>query len=239
MNEAGGDTMKKNAWKIIVAAILVAVALGLRFSGITDYVTLESVQRESDRLAALVREDLLLWALLFTAFYSIWAAFALPMAAVLSIAAGFLFGLLGLLPVLAGATLGATIAFFASRYLVGNIIQKRFGDRVARFNQELERHGHRYLLTLRLIPIFPFFLINVGAGLTRIPAITYVWTTALGIIPGAFVFVYAGTRLHAIEKVSDIISPGVLSALILLGLFASIPTIYMKIRERKRTPEGE
>jgi uncharacterized membrane protein YdjX (TVP38/TMEM64 family) len=231
--------MKKNAWKIAAAVILVAIALGLRFSGITDYVTLESVQRESDRLADLVREDLLLWALAFTAFYSVWAAFALPMASVLSIAAGFLFGLMGLFPVLAGATLGATLAFLASRYLVGNIIQQRFGERVERFNRELERHGHRYLLTLRLIPLFPFFLINVGAGLTRISAFTYIWTTALGIIPGAFVFVYAGTRLHQIEKVSDIISPGVLSALILLGLFASIPTIYMKIREKRQAKKSE
>ncbi len=100
-------------------------------------------------------------------------------------------------------------------------------------NEELEKNGKSYLLTLRLIPIFPFFLVNLMSGLSTIALTTFVWTTAIGIIPGSFVYAYAGSQLSSIQTTEDIVSPSILLALVMLGILSLIPTVYGKVQQRK------
>ena len=116
-----------------------------------------------------------------------------------------------------GATCGAVLAFLSARYLLGSRLQESYGAQLAKFNGEMERNGVRYLLTLRLIPVFPFFLVNFLSGLTRVHLSTFTWTTAAGIIPGTVVFAYAGHQLETVHSVGDIFTGKVLSAFLLLG----------------------
>jgi uncharacterized membrane protein YdjX (TVP38/TMEM64 family) len=131
------------------------------------------------------------------------------------------------------ASIGATLAFLITRYLLRDLVLKKFGSKLEGMNRELEQRGLNYLLFLRLVPIFPFFLINLAAGLTRLPLRTFVFGTLLGIIPGGFVFVNAGASLATITSISGIASPRVLGSFALLGLFALIPVFYNKLARRK------
>lgn len=131
------------------------------------------------------------------------------------------------------ATVGATMAFLVTRYLLRDAVLNRFGSRLEGMNRELELRGFNYLLFLRLVPLFPFFLINLAAGLTRLPLRTFFAATMLGIIPGGFVFVNAGASLATIDSLSGIASPRVLVSFTLLGLFALLPVLYNKFKNNK------
>ena len=171
---------------------------------------------------------------IFIAIYIVQTALSLPGAAVLSLAAGAIFGaLIGTLYVNIGATVGATLAFLVARYLFHDVIQNKFGPRLEKINRELETRGFNYLLFLRLVPLFPFFLINLGAGLTRIPLRTFFFGTMIGIIPGSFVFCNAGASLAAITSLKEVASPRVLGSFALLGLFALVPVLYQKFKRRQ------
>ena len=165
----------------------------------------------------------------FIVVYIVQTVLSLPGAGILSLAAGAVFGVVrGALYVSIGATTGATLAFLVSRYLFRDAIQKKFSSRLETMNRELEHSGFNYLLFLRLVPIFPFFLINLAAGLTKIPLRTFFLGTIIGMIPGNFVFCNAGASLATITKMNDIASPRVLGSFVLLGLFALVPVAYRK-----------
>ena len=132
-----------------------------------------------------------------------------------------------------GATAGATLAFLVARYLFHDVIQSKFGPRLDTINRELETRGLNYLLFLRLVPVFPFFLINLGAGLTRMPLRTFFFGTMIGIIPGSFVFCNAGASLASITSMGEVASPRVLGSFALLGLFALVPVLYQKLRRKE------
>ncbi|SNB46428.1 TVP38/TMEM64 family protein [Geobacter sp. DSM 9736] len=149
-----------------------------------------------------------------------------PGALALTVAGGALFGTIATVCyVNAGATLGAVLAFLATRYFFAGWVQERFRNELQKFNHELVLHGHNYLLTLRIIPILPAFLINYLAGLTKIPTSTFVWTTSLGVLPGSAVYAYAGSRLGSIQKPGDLISWEIVIAFALLGIFSLLPVI--------------
>jgi uncharacterized membrane protein YdjX (TVP38/TMEM64 family) len=170
----------------------------------------------------------------FMVIYIVQTALSLPGAAVLSLASGAIFGsIMGTVYANIAATLGATLAFLVTRYLLRDIVLNTFGSRLEGMNRELETRGFNYLLFLRLVPLFPFFLINLAAGLTRLPLRTFVIGTMLGIIPGGFVYVNAGASLATIDSLSGIASPRVLGSFALLGLFALIPALYTKFMSRK------
>ena len=160
-------------------------------------------------------------------------ALSIPGATILTLAAGFLFGFFGIIYVNIGATIGAILAFLVARYLLGNWLQKRYGERFVSFNKEIAENGYNYLLTLRFIPLFPFFLVNIFAGITRIPLMTYVWTTMVGIAPASFVYIYAGRQLGAIDKPGDILSGQIMLAFVLLGLLALSPVFFKKLLKKK------
>jgi len=128
-----------------------------------------------------------------------------------------------------GATTGATLAFLTARYLLRDWVERKFGDRLEPIQAGFAKNAFSYLLTLRLIPIFPFFLVNLVSGLTRVNLGAYVVATALGIIPGTFVYAYAGRQLGTINSLKEIASPNVLLAFTLLGLLALVPVLYRRI----------
>lgn len=170
----------------------------------------------------------------FMALYIVQTALSLPGAAILSLAAGAVFGpIMGTVYANIAATIGAALAFLVTRYLLRDAVLNRFGSKLEGMNRELEERGFSYLLFLRLVPIFPFFLINLAAGLTRLPLRTFFFGTMLGIIPGGFVYVNAGASLATIDSLSGIASPRVLGSFALLGLFALIPALYNKFKTGK------
>jgi uncharacterized membrane protein YdjX (TVP38/TMEM64 family) len=218
-----------NAGKIaIVLAIGVAVAAFLYFD-LSRFLSLQALKDNRDYLLLFTETHSAVAAALFVLAYVAVTGLSLPGAVVLTLAGGFLFGaVLGTLFVNLGATTGATIAFLVSRYLLRDWVEQRFGKWLGPLQQGFAQNAFSYLMTLRLIPLFPFFVVNLVSGLTRMNIGTYVAATALGIIPGSFVYAYAGRQLGTINSLKDIASPGVVGALVLLGLLALVPNLYKK-----------
>lgn len=161
-------------------------------------------------------------------------ALFLPGALALIVAGGMLFGtLVGALLAVCGMTAGAAVAFLAARTLFGHWVQRRFQRKLETFNREMANHGPNYLLVLRIVPVAPFFVINYGAALTRIPLGTFIWTTAVGMLPGCLVYTFAGEQLRQVQGASDLVSGQVVAALVLLGLSALVPVVVHHWRRRR------
>jgi uncharacterized membrane protein YdjX (TVP38/TMEM64 family) len=222
-----------NVKKIIILLLgVICIVLFFRF-GMGRFLTLESLKANHQALLDYYAAHMLTTVAAFMALYIIQTALSLPGAAILSLAAGAIFGsTMGTLYAVIAASIGATLAFLVTRYLLRDMVLTRFGSKLEGMNKELEQRGFNYLLFLRLVPIFPFFLINLAAGLTRLPLRTFVLGTLLGIIPGGFVFVNAGASLATITSLSGIASPRVLGSFALLGLFSLIPVFYNKLTRR-------
>jgi uncharacterized membrane protein YdjX (TVP38/TMEM64 family) len=133
-----------------------------------------------------------------------------------------------------GATTGATLAFLTARYLLRDWVEGKFAAWVEPLQQGFSQNAFSYLMTLRLIPLFPFFVVNLVSGLTRMNVGSYVAATAIGIIPGSFVYAYAGRQLGTINSLKEIASTNVIGAFVLLGLLALVPAIYKKVRGAQR-----
>ena len=220
--------------KIVIAVIFgLAVAAFLYFD-LTQYLSLEALKSNRDNLLSFTNMHYAAAVSLFVVAYLVQTAFSLPGATIMTLAGGFLFGsVLGTLYVNIGATTGATLAFLAARYLLHDWVERRFGDRLELIQEGFSSNAFSYLLTLRLIPLFPFFLVNMVSGLTRVSIRTYVAATAVGIVPGSFVYAYAGRQLGTINSLQEIASPNVLLAFILLGVLALVPVLYKKIPVKK------
>jgi len=171
----------------------------------------------------------------FFLLYVLVTALSLPGATILTLAAGALFGLIeGLLIASFASTLGATLAFLASRYLLRDTIKKRFSTRLTAIDKGIEKEGAFYLFTLRLVPVFPFFLINLLMGLTSIKSWTFYWVSQVGMLAGTFVFVNAGTQLAQIESLSGILSFELIVSFALLGVFPFIAKMILGVFKRRR-----
>ena len=211
--------MKKIALLVLIAAIVA----GFFYFDLHQLLTLEGlksglVQFEEWRSASPV-----LVAGVFLLLYVAVTALSLPGAVIMTLAAGALFGLFwGTVIVSFASSIGATLAFLASRYLLQDSVQKRFGDRLKAFNEGVEKEGAFYLFTLRLVPVFPFFLINLLMGLTALRAFTFYWVSQLGMLVGTVVYVNEGTQLGQLESLSGILSPALLLSFVLLGVFPLI-----------------
>src|SRR3989449_8521868 len=200
----------------IVILLLFAAAIGAFFYfDLGRYLSLEALKSNRDALLAFADQHFASAVALYIAIYCIVVAVSLPGAAILTLAGGFLFGsVLGTVFVNLGATTGATLAFLASRYLLRDWVEQKFGKWLGPVQQGFAQNAFSYLMTLRLIPLFPFFVVNLVSGLTRMNVGTYVVATALGIIPGSFVYAYAGRQLGTINSLKDIASPGVIGAFV-------------------------
>jgi len=232
MNAQQQSLQKKSMGKwVIVALILLGIAV-FSFFDLGQYMTLEALKENKDALKAYTQENYLLTVVLFVAIYAIQTGLSLPGATILTLAGGFLFGtFLGAFFVNLGATSGSVLAFMAARYLFRDSIEQKFGKRLAGIQSGFTDNGFNYLLTLRLIPLFPFFLVNLSAGMTRIKLSTYAIATAIGILPGSLVYTNAGKQLGEINSLKDIASPGVLGAFVLLGLLSMVPVFYNKYKK--------
>ncbi|MDE2117396.1 MAG: TVP38/TMEM64 family protein [Betaproteobacteria bacterium] len=210
--------------KRAILALLVAAAIALFFvMGLDQYLTLSALKEGQGKFAAMQAQSPWLVTLVSFALYIIVVALSLPGATIMGLAMGALFGLwYGTLLVSFASTIGATLAFLTSRYLLRDFVQHRFGDRLKGINEGMAKDGALYLFMLRLVPAFPFFLINLLMGLTQIPTRTFYWVSQLGMLGGTLVYVNAGTQLAHIDSLSDIVSPGVLLSFALLGVFPLI-----------------
>lgn len=175
----------------------------------------------------------------FLLIYVVVTALSLPGAAVMTLAGGALFGLLwGTVIVSFASTIGATLAFLVSRYLLRDTVQKRFGDRLKAINEGVEKDGVFYLFTLRLVPVFPFFLINLLMGLTPMRAISFYWVSQVGMLAGTLVYVNAGTQLAQLESLSGILSPSLLLSFALLGVFPLLAKKLLAFIKARRVYAG-
>jgi len=218
----------------ILFVLLIAVIVGLRFSPVGSALTFENLKQHRDSLLAFVQARYGLSVACFIATYLVATALSLPAGLVLTLAGGFLFGApAGVFYVMIGATMGATIAFLSARYVLGKRLQEKYRDALKKFNEEFERNGISYLLTLRLIPIFPFFLINFLVGLTKVPLKTFVWTTALGIMPATAVFAFAGRQLGTIAAASDLLSGKTALVFAALGFLVLVPAVYKRLLAKR------
>ncbi len=209
--------------KLILITVIVGVVIGFFALDLHHFFTLETLQARLAEFQQWRDRSPLLVSLLFFAAYVLITALSLPGAVIMTLAAGGLFGLFwGLAIVSFASTIGATLAFLVARYLLRDRVQKRFGDRLKTINKGMERDGAFYLFSLRLVPLFPFFLINILLGLTRVKTITYYWVSQLGMLPGTIVFINAGTQLAGIKALKGILSPALLVSFALLGLFPLI-----------------
>ncbi|WP_277655823.1 TVP38/TMEM64 family protein [Seleniivibrio woodruffii] len=219
--------------KSVLLIMVVFCIILLRNSPYADIITFDYLKTHADELKYYVHGHYAASVLMYLAGYFVFTAFALPGAIVLSLFGGYVFGVAAGLPMaICASTAGASAAFFMSRYLFGGYIQSKYAVQLDYFNNELSANGHLYMLTLRLIPIFPFFLINILAGLTKIPFRTFLWTTAAGMFPAGFVIFLAGSRLSEINSPGDIFSQKMLIVLVLFGALALLPVIYNKIRSK-------
>ncbi|MFU8820216.1 MAG: FAD-dependent oxidoreductase [Gammaproteobacteria bacterium] len=210
---------KRGRWRWVVAALVVAAIAAALLSGAGDALTLEQLKARQAELQEWTRANLWLALLLFFAGYVLVTALSIPGAAVMTLAAGALFGLLiGTVLVSFASTIGATLAFLVARFLLRAPLRQRYGERLKAFDAGIDRDGAFYLFTLRLVPVFPFFVINLLAGLTTLRTWTYFWVSQLGMLPGTVVYVYAGTQLARIESPGDVLSPGLVGAFVLIGL---------------------
>jgi uncharacterized membrane protein YdjX (TVP38/TMEM64 family) len=207
--------------KIILIFFLIAVIVAIRLSPLGDILTFDNLKKNREVFFAFVQGHYLQSVAAYIAAYIIIVALSIPGAGIMTLAGGFLFGVLSAtLYIDIGATIGATLAFLTARYLLGTWLQEKYRRQLGAFNAEMEKNGPRYLLTVRLIPLFPFFMINFLSGLTSIPVKTFVWTTALGIVPVTIIFAYAGRQIGTINSVSEILSPRMIGALAVLSAVA-------------------
>lgn len=217
----------------VMAGLLAAVALFFYFD-LGRFLSLDALKANRDHLLAFTQANYTTAAGLFILAYIAVTGLSLPGAVILTLAGGFLFGsVLGTLLVNLGATTGATLAFLAARYLLRDWVEEKFGKWLGPVQQGFTNNAFSYLMTLRLIPLFPFFVVNLVSGLTRMNVGTYVAATALGIIPGSFVYAYAGRQLGTINSLREIASPNVIGAFVLLGLLALVPTVYKKVNAKR------
>ena len=228
--------MKKYIVRLVILVVIVAAIFSLiRFTPVGGYLSAQSLQENKEALRAFVERNYLVAVLVYVAAYILVVALSIPGAMWLSIAGGFFFGVVfAAIYINIGATVGAALVFLAARFFLGEMIQNKYGEKLAKFNREIEANGGNYLITLRLIPIFPFWMINLFAGVTRIKLRTFIWTTSLGIIPGSVVYAYAGYAINDIGEGG--VPRNIIFALLLLAALSTIPLVVKKIRTRKANP---
>ena len=209
----------KPAKLILLAAVALAVGLFLAFD-LQGFLSLEFLQAQRSRAVALHLANPWTTAALYSAAYIAVTGLSLPGAAIMTLAAGAIFGLgLGVLMVSFASTLGATLAFALTRHLFRDLVQKRFAERLAPINKGIAKDGAFYLFALRLAPALPFFAINLGMALTTIKTWTFYWVSQLGMLAGTIVYVNAGRELGRLDSLAGILSPTLLLSFTLLGLF--------------------
>ena len=219
---------------VIAAGLAAAIAFGW-----TDYLTLGELRARRDALQALVAAQPVASVAVFMAVYALVVAFSIPGALILTLTGGFLFGtLVGGSATVVAATVGAIAIFLAARTAFGDVLRRRAGPAVARIEEGVRENAFSYVLTLRLLPIFPFWLVNIAAGLVDIPLKTYALATLLGVIPGTFIYSALGAGLGSVfdrKQAPDlgiIFEPQILLPLIGLAVLSLLPVVIRRFRRK-------
>jgi uncharacterized membrane protein YdjX (TVP38/TMEM64 family) len=220
---------------VILVAIAIAIAAFFAF-GLGHYLSLENLQASRAHVVEEVQRNPVAASVLFFGLYVVVTGLSLPGAAVMTLAAGAIFGVVwGVVLVSFASAVGATIAFLIARSLLGDWVQKRFGEYLEPINRGFEAEGSFYLFTLRMVPLFPFFVINLLMGLTRIGVAQFYLVSQIGMLAGTILYVFAGTQLAEIHKLSDVLSPGLIVALTLLGVFPLVAKRAISWLSARRT----
>ena len=234
---------KGGMWKKLIILLVVGAVIAIAYTQFGDALSLDSLAKQESQLRSFQEQHpVLVYGLAFL-IYVVVTGLSLPGAAVLTLVYGWYFGLVpGIIVVSFASTMGATMAFLLSRFLFRDAIQSRFGERLDKFNESLEKEGPFFLFTLRLIPAVPFFVINAVMGLTPIKTLTFWWVSQLGMLAGTAVYVYAGSRVPSLQKLADegvkaVFTPSQLTqifiAFVLLGLFPLIARWGIKLFGKK------
>lgn len=227
--------MRKHLKKITIALIVIGLIAAFRIFHLDNYLSLAYVKESRDKFEMLYAENRFMVIAVYVAIYLLVTTLSLPGAAVLGLAAGSLFGLLtGTVVVSFASSIGATLACAVSRFILRDWVQKKFGDWLKTVNEGIEKEGAFYLFTLRLIPVFPFWLINLIMGLTKMPLKSYYWVSQIGMLPGTIIFVNAGKEIAKIDSLSGILSPGLIFSFALLGLFPVTTKKILALYKRRK-----
>jgi uncharacterized membrane protein YdjX (TVP38/TMEM64 family) len=224
--------------RIALIVLIIGIIAAFRIFHLENYFTLSYVKTSQAKIASFYSVHQSLVIISYMIIYIGMTSLSVPGAAVLTLAGGAVFGLVGgTIIVSFASTIGATLACSISRYVLRDWVQNKFCDKLAAVNRGIAAEGAFYLFTLRLIPVFPFFVINLVMGLTKMPLITYYWVSQLGMLPGTIVYVNAGKELSKIHSVSGILSPTLIFSFMLLGLFPiALKKLlsFWRARERKQ-----
>jgi len=216
--------MKK---KILIACIFIGIFSLFHFFDLGELLTLDYLKANQTMFADYYQQNRNSTIIYYFLVYVIATAISIPGATILTLAGGAMFGFsTGLVVVSFASTIGATLAFLASRIIFRDFIQSKFSGKLLAINEGMRKEGAFYLFTLRLVPLFPFFIINLVMGLTHIKTFTYFWVSQLGMLAGTAVYINAGVQLSQIENASDILSPALIGSFVLLGVF---PLVAKKI----------
>ncbi len=217
--------MNKN--KLVLLVVIIAAIAAVYIFDLQQYLTLDSIKAQQSSLTETFKSNPVVFVTVFVLVYIAMAAFSLPIITLMTLLAGAIFGLLlGTIIVSFASTIGATLAFLASRFLLRDWVQEKLGSKLRAINEGVEKDGAFYLFTMRLVPAFPFFVINLLMGLTRIKTATFYWVSQIGMFLGTIVYVNVGTQLAQLESLKGILSPTLIGSFVLLGV---LPLIARKV----------
>ena len=230
---------KKLIQRIAIVGAIIGLIVLFKVLGLGQYLTLDYLKSSQEKFAVLYSNNQVAVISVYMLIYIAVTALSLPGAAVMTLAGGAMFGFwVGFVVVSFASTIGATLACFVARFLLRDWVQNKFGDKLTAINDGIAREGAFYLFSLRLVPIFPFFVINLLLGLTNMKLLTFYWVSQVGMLPGTMVFVNAGKELAKIDSLAGILSPGLIISFVILGLFPiTVKKILAWYKARKEVPK--
>jgi uncharacterized membrane protein YdjX (TVP38/TMEM64 family) len=217
----------KTIKKILIVVVIIGLIVAFKVFDLGQYLSFSYLKESRDTLVSLYEEHTALIIAAYFFIYVITTALSLPGASPLTIVGGAVMGFwVATLVVSFASTIGATLACFFSRFILRDWVQNKIGDRIKKVNEGIEKEGSFYLFTLRLIPLFPFWMINLAMGLTKMPLKRYYWVSQIGMLPGTMVYVNAGKELGKIDSPAGILSPSLIISFALIGIF---PIVVKKL----------
>jgi len=221
--------------RIIIGLLIVCIILVLRYLNIGKYISLESIKSNRKWLQNLIDKNFWLFVVGYVGTYAAAITLSLPVFVMMSIAGGFFFGVVrGALLANLGATLGSTVSFLLIRHLFGKVLHEKYKDRLRAFNREFKKYGYSYLLSLHFFLIVPLFVPNVLGGLANVSLWTFVWTTFVGMIPGTFIFAFAGKQLMTIQSLREVFSPQLILVAVFFLFLSLVPFFARWFKSWKR-----
>ena len=231
--------MKKSTSKLILILLIIGFIVSFFAFDLGQYFSLAYIKEQQEAFNHFYRDNRALTITIYMLIYILVTALSLPGATVMTLAGGALFGLwAALVAVSFASSIGATLAFLVSRFLLRDWVQAKFGDKLKSINAGVEKDGGFYLFSLRLVPIFPFFVINLVMGLTPLKTSLFYLVSQVGMLPGTFVYVNAGTQLGQLESAGGILSPDLIFSFVLLGIFPLIAKKVLEVIKARKVYRG-